>query len=172
MKLTVESPSVELNTIKFRLVGRPDLSGLDDLQGPLTLEVKKKGRKRSLDANAYCWVLLDKLSEVMQVPPAELYRNAIREVGGVSEIVPLRNDAIPMWIKNWSRNGVGWMCDVLDACKKEGYTHVKCYYGSSTYDTRQMSRLIDGIVQDCQAVGIETDTGYINSLLEAWDGKV
>lgn len=168
----MESPSVALNTISFRLVGRPDLSGLDELQGPLTLDVKKQSKKRSLNANAYCWALLDRLSEVMRLPAAELYRNAIREIGGVSEVISLRNDAIPTWIRNWATHGTGWTCEVLDACETDGYTYVKCYYGSSTYDTKQMSRLIDSIAQDCHAVGIDTDAGYINSLLEAWDGKV
>ena len=47
--------------------------------------------------------------------------------------------------------------------------NVTLYYGSSTYDTKQMSRLIDNIVQDCQAVGIETLTpDKLALLLEEW----
>ena len=33
---------------------------------------------------------------------------------------------------------------------------IRAYYGSSTHSTKCMSRLIDHIVQDCKAVGIET----------------
>ena len=43
------------------------------------------------------------------------------------------------------------------------------YYGSSTFDTKQMSRLIDNIVQDCKAVGIETLTPQqLDALKEGW----
>lgn len=33
---------------------------------------------------------------------------------------------------------------------------LQCYFGSSTYDTKQMSVLIDGVVSECQELGIET----------------
>lgn len=51
-------------------------------------------------------------------------------------------------------------------------SEVTAYYGSSTYDTAQMSRLIDLIVQDCMSVGIEVrDPEDVASMLEAWDGR-
>ena len=49
---------------------------------------------------------------------------------------------------------------------------INAYYGSSSFNTKQMSRLIDGLVQDCRDSGIETKTqAEINSLLESWDKK-
>lgn len=57
------------------------------------------------------------------------------------------------------------------ACKLEGCINVTLYSGSSTYDTRQMSSLIDNIVQDCQAVGVETmPPDKLQSLLESRGG--
>jgi hypothetical protein len=35
---------------------------------------------------------------------------------------------------------------------------IRAYYGSSTYNTKQMSRLIDAIVEDCKEMDIETLT--------------
>ena len=40
----------------------------------------------------------------------------------------------------------------------DGYHNMMSYIGSSDYDTTQMSHLIDLIVQDCKAQGIETLT--------------
>ena len=52
---------------------------------------------------------------------------------------------------------MGWVCDILGDCKKTpGYVNVMTYYGSSVYDSAQMARLIDHIIQDCKAMGIET----------------
>lgn len=33
---------------------------------------------------------------------------------------------------------------------------LQCYYGSHTYNTKEMSRLIDGVVTSCNELGIET----------------
>ena len=54
--------------------------------------------------------------------------------------------------------------------KIPGYRNLRCYYGSSTYDTKQMSQLIDNLVQDCKALGIETLTPDKLALLtEEWN---
>lgn len=172
MQITVDSPTVHSGMITFRIIGQPRLDGLDGMTGTLSLDIKRYREKRSPDANAYCWVLLDKLSEAMRIPATEIYRNAIRDIGGVSTIVPIRDDAVGEWIEIWRSHGVGWMCEVIGPCKNEGYTYIKSYYGSSTYDTAQMSRLIDSIVQDCKAVGIETMTRReLQNLIATWEGK-
>lgn len=130
--------------------------------------VKPQRKKRSLDANAYCWVLLDKLAEKMIVPKTEIYRQYIREIGGNSETVCVLERAVDKLIDGWSRNGVGWIADKMPS-KLEGCVNVVLYYGSSTYDTGQMSRLIDLIVQDCKAQGIETLTPFeLDALKERW----
>ncbi len=129
------------------------------------LVIDKKKEKRSNDANAYYWTLLGKLSEKIGVPPQDIYRTHIKDVGGNYEIVPIRDDARVTWINNWCRKGLGWVCESLGESKLRGYTNVICFYGSSTYDTRQMSRLIELCVQDCKEQGIETMTPNEISLL-------
>ena len=50
-----------------------------------------------------------------------------------------------------------------------GCVTVLAYYGSSDFDKEQMSRLIDNIVQDCRAVGIETlPPDKLAGMMEAW----
>lgn len=123
----------------------------------LSIKISKHREKRSLDANAYCWVLLDKLAAKLNTTKEDIYRNTIKELGGVSEIVCVKNEAVERLCSGWSTNGIGWQTDTFSS-KIEGCTNVILYYGSSTYDKAQMSRLIDNIVQDCKAVGIETLT--------------
>ena len=46
---------------------------------------------------------------------------------------------------------------------------VRCFYGSSQYNTKQMSRLIDDIIQDCEALGIETKSpDEIANMISQW----
>ncbi len=134
------------------------------------IEIKESRKRRSLDANAYFWVLVDKLSEVTKINKTEVYRNAIKEIGGTSETVCVKAEAVEKLCKAWTKNGLGWQCDVIDS-KINGCKCVVLYYGSSAYDTRQMSRLIDNIVQDCKAVGIETMTPDELQVLKAAWGK-
>lgn len=137
----------------------------------LSVKIAKHRNKRSLDANAYCWVLLDKLSEKLNIPKEELYREEIRKIGGVSETVCVVNDAVEKLRNGWERNGIGWLTETMPS-KLDGCTNIVLYYGSSTYDTEQMSRLISNVVQDCQAVGIDTRTpDEIANLLSLWGGK-
>ena len=80
------------------------------------LTIKQKTNRRSLDANAYCWVLLDKLAvELSKNGPAkspeEIYRETIPLVGGNSKIVPVREDAIDAWKEIWSAGRTGWICE-------------------------------------------------------------
>jgi len=124
-------------------------------------EIKEYRPRRSLDANAYAWVLIGKLSEALSTPkapitPEQVYREAIRDVGGNYEITPIRDDAVDHWQMVWEKNGLGWICEVIGKSKIEGYTNVRNFYGSSVYDKAQMGRLIDILVQECKAQGVET----------------
>ena len=123
----------------------------------LSVEVKPFRQRRSLDANAYCWVLMDKLAEKLHKSKVEIYREYIRDIGGNSDTLCVQNRALERVCQGWSRNGIGWLTDTFPS-KIEGCTNVICYYGSSEYDTEQMSRLIDLIVQDCNEQGIQTET--------------
>lgn len=130
----------------------------DELQETdVSVEIKKFRRKRSLDANAYAWVLMDKLAARLRLSKEEVYREMIRGIGGVSETVCVRNKAVERLVSGWRRNGLGWFADTAPS-KLEGCTNVILYYGSSVYDTRQMSALIDQIVTACKEQGVETAT--------------
>lgn len=137
----------------------------------LTVKVGKFKKKRSLDANAYCWTLIGKIAEKTNVPKDEVYREAIRGIGGNYDIVCIKEEAADSLISAWTRNGIGWQAETM-LSKLDGCTNVMLYYGSSTYDTEQMSRLIENILQDCKALGIETKSHEeIDSLLNSWGGK-
>lgn len=119
------------------------------------ITIKEYREKKSTNSNNYAWVLLDKLAVELKRPKTEIYRRYIKEIGGVSEDLDIRNDAVERFCSAWERKGIGWQTE-LNRSEKEGYTKVTVYYGSSTYNTEEMSRLINLIVEDCKALGIET----------------
>ena len=121
------------------------------------VEIKRHRERRSLDSNSYLWILLDRLSEKLNIPKEELYREQIHNVGGVSETVCVQNSALKTLVQGWEHNGLGWFAETFPS-KIDGCTNVTLYYGSSAYDTAQMSRLLDLVIQECKDQGIETLT--------------
>ena len=132
---------------------------VDDLNGceKLSIEIKPFRARRSLDANAYAWVLMDRLAEKLNESKVDIYREYVKHIGGNSEIVCVKNSAVDRLKEGWSKNGIGWMTDTMPS-KIDGCTNIILYYGSSTYDSAQMARLLDLIIQDCKDQGIPTET--------------
>jgi hypothetical protein len=133
------------------------------------LEVKEYRKKRSLDANAYAWVLIHKLAEAMRLTPEEVYLQEILNVGNNFTPMCVREQDVERFKKSWQANGLGWPVKDLGPSQVPGCRNLMAYHGSSTYDTVQMSRLIDNLVQDCKSLDIETMTPDKLALLkEAW----
>lgn len=131
-------------------------------EGLADLILKPFRRKRSLDANAFAWSLIGKITEELQTREprsgwtrTEVYRKAIKEIGGVSSIVCCQDKALERLRSGWEHNGLGWMTETT-ASAIPGCTNVILYYGSSTYDTAEMSRLINYLIQDAESLGIPT----------------
>ena len=132
------------------------------------LAIKEHRDKRSKDANAYAWKLIGRIAEVMRISPNEVYIQAIMNIGGNYEVIPIKEEAVQKFTEIWKQQGIGWPVVDMGPSKIPGYRNLMAYYGSSTYDKRQMSLLIESLVQDCMALGIETKPDEeVRSLLEA-----
>lgn len=134
--------------------------GYDEIKDceKLAVKITKYRQKRSLDANAFCWKLLHEMAGKLGKPAEDIYRDYIRSFG-VCEIIPIRKDAVERWRREWQTKGYGWITENMGECRTlKGYYNIKCFYGSSSYTTQEMSQLIDAIVQDCKDLGIDTAT--------------
>ena len=150
----------------IKLGGKVVLMLDTDLSAEYLEEIKDKELKvqmsvwrqdRSLNANNYCWKLLDEIAQRMHSTKEEVYQEIISKVG-VFEILPIRNEAVDNFVEKWKSRGLGWVCNIMRDSKIPNYTNVIAYYGSSVYNTKEMSRLIDEVVQEAQGLGIQTKT--------------
>lgn len=133
--------------------------------------IKRHEKKRSMDANAYCWVLIGKISEVIGDSPNDIYRRYVRDVGSMVRVTCVPVKDVEAECREFIENHIGRMVEVGES-KLDGCATVKKYYGSSNYTVKQMSRFVDVIVEDCKLLSIETRTDEeIRSLLEGWDDK-
>lgn len=118
-------------TISFEINEKNDFKLMvDELKDceKLSIDVKPFRKRRSLDANAYCWVLIDKLSERLGESKESIYRKYIRDIGGNSETVCVKNQAVERLCQGWQRNGIGWLTESFGS-KIPGCTNVILYYG-------------------------------------------
>lgn len=134
-------------------------------------ELKEFKEKRSLNANAYCWVLCDKIAKELSkegtVTTKEIvYKDAITQIGSFEPMI-IEEKAFENFERIWSRQGLGFI--VQEVSRKDKCVRVNCYYGSSTYNTKEMSLLIKLLVELAESLNIETKSeNEINSLLEKW----
>ena len=152
------------------------INELQDLQNVerLAIDAKKYREHRSLDANAYCWQLIDKIAKKLGVDKWTWYLHCIREYG-VFQDLKIAPEAVFI-LQRYFRyiepfnDGYGANSDGSEGNEEELIT-VRCYFGSSKYDSKEMSDLIEGVVREAQELGIETLTPDEQAkLISVWKG--
>ena len=132
------------------------------------VEIKQRREKRSLNANSYMWARLDKLADVLHTTKEELYLEKVRRYGIYKEF-HLTDDEYKTFRVAWESMGTGWPTEQVDYTPDGQRLVIRAYYGSSRYNTKQMVRLLDSIIEDCRDQDIETMTERELSLLkEEW----
>ncbi len=157
--------------ITLLLDQRQSISSLEEIKdNKLSIEIKKYRKPRSKDANAYFWKLLEEVCEHKDIDTIEDYKRRVKELGIFKQFKIMTQD-VKTFEKLWTDRGIAWFCEIADTdyIGNTEFKIINAYYGSSSYNSKQMSRLIDNLVQDCKAIGIETKTpAEIKSLLESW----
>lgn len=134
----------------------------------IDIELKEHKEKRSLNANAYVWVLIGKIAEVVGNTKEEVYREYIKHKG-IYRIVTIDKKAAPTFIKIWNEKGLGWICETSEN-NIEGLIDIVAYYGTSSYNAKQMAGFIDYIVQEAKELNIETLTpSELQLLKDEWN---
>lgn len=132
----------------------------------LSVEIKQFRNKRSLDANAYMWVLLSKLAVVLDTTKDELYKQMLERYSIAFTHTIVKPSAVDRVLQMWRT------ARVIGKVKVNGVegVQIQCYYGSSTFDTQEMSVVIDGIVSECKELGIETlPPEELNKMKREWN---
>ena len=142
---------------------------------PISVRIDKQTKKRSINANNLCWELCKKLSEDQSKngvihTKEDVYRKAIKEVGIYKDFENLKPDDAKTLRHAWELLGTGWITEQVDFMPDGENVVVRCYYGSSQYSSKQMARLINSLIQDCVACGVEhRSPSEVASILERWE---
>nr|DAO88031.1 MAG TPA: NinB protein [Caudoviricetes sp.] len=114
-------------------------------------EIKEKKSKRSLTANAYYWSLLNQLASVMRTSSDEAHFMMLRRYGVYEVISVLNGIDLTGYFKYFDEIGSGTV-------NGKQFTHYKIFKGSSQMDSKEFAVLLDGLISDCEELGIPTLT--------------
>lgn len=168
-KGTLKDVTKDWMTGRFRLTFEVDKdvsAEIERLSGKLlALTAKVYRRKRSLDANSYYWSLLTKLSEVAGISKNRAHNMMLRRYGKLVEVdgdliyvvVPDNDEGERMALEAETFH-IKPTSQVKTANDGSSFRTYLMLRGSSTYDTAEMSTLINGLVEECKDLGIETMT--------------
>ena len=131
----------------------------------LSIELKEYKEKRGLRANNYLWVLCNELAQKLGngLTKIDVYKKAIKDAG-VFEYQLIADKAVDKFKAVWESKGIGYIVETVES--KNGLTKLMIYYGSSVYDVKEFSRIVDNVVFDCREQGINVDTEEIERMKE------
>lgn len=163
----IKMPSEHEINIELSTKNRTILESIQKLfnkKKELSISIKAKSQKRSLDANAYSWLLMEKIGEVINKSKDEVYIDMLGRYGVFTHVI-VKPQVVERMKEEWR------LVRELGEVKINGNNGIQlqCYFGSSTYTQKEMSRFINGIVEECRDMGIETlSDEEINSMEKEW----
>ena len=126
-------------------------------------EVKEYHQKRSLNSNSYAWQLMNEIANRLRTSKDEVYLEMLKRYGQCEVISVLSDIDISRFVKYYEEIGKGHV-------EGKEFTHYRCYIGSSEYNSREMAILIDGIISEAEALGIDTlPTTAIERMKALWN---
>jgi len=127
------------------------------------VKIDKHREKRSLNANAYLWKLVTEIGNILNKSKEEVYLQMLIDYGQSEMVSILSEIDVKGYFKYYKLAGTSLL-------NGKEFNHYKVYKGSSEYDTKEMSILLNGVVQEAKNLGIKTkDDIELERLVEEWE---
>ena len=139
-------------------------SNVDDLKIGEYYQIEKEKKLRSLNANSYLWLMCDKIANAIGSDKDSVYLEMLERYGVFTHIV-VKPNVVNKVAEQFK------LVRELGEVTINGTTGIQLqvYYGSHTYDTKEMSNLLNGVVSEAQFLGIQTlEDIEINRLIREW----
>lgn len=152
--IRIQYDSQMMPEIVMSLTSRECLNHLEDLKTAtdkgkaLDVEIKPHRERRSLDANAYFWTLCGQIAAVLRTDKDSMYLQLLKRYGQYTYII-VKPEAVEKTLQAWR------LMEEIGKTKDEKGVQMLAYFGSSTYDAAEFSRLLDGTISEAKELGIE-----------------
>ena len=133
----------------------------------LSIEAVKYRKKRSLSANALLWACLGEIATVLRTDKWEVYLLMLKRYGKFTYIC-VKPNVVEAVKAQWRE------CEEVGSITLNGQEAVQllCYFGSSTYNTQEMSVLLDGVISEMKEIGLQPPmSSEMKRALEEWDAE-
>ena len=133
----------------------------------LSIEAVKFRKKRSLSANALLWACLGEIATVLRTDKWDVYLLMLKRYGKFTYIC-VKPNVVEAVKAQWRE------CEEIGSITLNGQDAVQliCYFGSSTYNTQEMSVLLDGVISEMKEIGLQPPmSSEMKRALEEWDAE-
>lgn len=133
-------------------------------------DIKPTEKKRSRNANSYAWSLISQIAAAVGENPIDVYRNEVKEVCCKSDVLSIATEAVERFRSAFCENHLGRSIAVISMDEERAV--ILAVYGSSDFNSKEMTRFINHIVSECEFLGIETeDSIRIKAMIDDWEKK-
>lgn len=176
MKLeNVEAEGIELNKMHLHLYvegyqgALKFAQKLNDLKGEeVDFKAEKHRERRSKNANALLWTCIGEIAKAIDADKDSVYRNLLKKYGKYTYVC-IPPQAVESLKAQWRE------CEYIGDISINGRpaSQMLCYFGSSTYNTKEFAQLLDGTISEMHEMGLETPSEQEkNLMLEQWAKEV
>lgn len=132
--------------ISFEVQAEPeDLEKYSDID--LDISFSKHRNRRSIDANAFLWACLGEIARAISSDTWSIYLYMLERYGKFTHIL-VKSEAVEQVRQVWRETKI--------VGEKDGMIQMLCFFGSSTYNTKEFSQLLDGVVSEMKEMHLET----------------
>lgn len=165
LKTVARDMETQKLSLTFEIDSLPN--DLAELKGCDTLDVtaKKHRKHRSKNANALLWSCLGKIASTILSDKWSVYLEMLKRYGEFTYLL-IDPQAVEMLRRQWRE------CEVIGEIEVDGVPKVEmlCYYGSSTYDSKQFTVLLEGVFSEMKEMGLESPPEEeLRRSIEVWE---
>lgn len=131
----------------------------------LEISLERPRRRRSLNANALLWKCIGDIAMDRRADKWDIYLMMLKRYGQYTYIL-CKPKALEMLKRQWRE------CEEIGEINVNGETAIQClcYYGSSTYDSKEFSVLLDGVISEMKELGLPTPMPQeVRTCLDEWE---
>lgn len=140
------------------------ISFLIDQDKDKLFDITEHKQKRSLNANAMLWHCLGEIANALNTDKWEVYLQMLKRYGKYTYIC-VKPSVVESVKKQWRE------CEVLGDIEINGQKAIQmlCYFGSSTYDSKEFSVLLNGVISEMEEMGLATpESEELERIMEQW----
>lgn len=155
--------------LSLSIIERNSISEIERLKDDekLSIKIVKYRKKRSLDANGLLWHCLGEIASSLQADKWDIYLQMLKRYGKYTYIC-VKPNMVDSVRSQWRET------EVVGDVNINGTEAVQmlCYFGSSTYNTKEFSVLLDGVISEMHEMGLEVPPSTeMKRALEEWERK-